>query len=306
MILPKHIPVMPAEILDALSPSPGQTYVDCTAGLGGHASAVASRLAPEGRVVLNDLDAGNLAHATAAVEASAQGIDVVGYHGNFAALPGQLVRGGLRADMVLADLGFASNQMSDPARGFAFSNDGPLDMRLDPSKGMTAAELLQTLPETELVRILRDYGEEKAARPIARKIVAARAEGPISTTGQFAALVRSVVRSGGAINPATRAFQAFRIAVNDELGSLEGLLAAVDRAARSTGEGWLAAGARVAIVSFHSLEDRLVKQSFARLEQRGLAEMVGEQPTVPSEAEVHDNPRSRSAKLRTIRINANT
>ena len=303
---PQHIPVLPSEILDALSPKPGETYVDCTAGLGGHAASIAPYLHPGGRVVLNDLDAGNLAHATSHTKSAGPGVEVTGFHGNFAALPGQLVRQHVRADMVLADLGFASNQMSDPARGFAFSSDGPLDMRLDPSRGMTARELLATLPEAELVRILREYGEEKAARPIARKIVAARAEGSISTTGQLAALVRSVVRSGGSINPATRTFQAFRIAVNDELGSLEGLLAAVERAARSTGEGWLAAGARVAIVSFHSLEDRLVKQSFARLEQRGLAEMVGEQPTVPSEAEVHDNPRSRSAKLRTIRVVANT
>ena len=159
---------------------------------------------------------------------------------------------------------------------------------------------METLPEDELVRILREYGEEKAARPIARKIVAARHEGSIATTGQLASLVRSVVRHSGGINPATRTFQAFRIAVNDELGSLEGLLAAVERAARMNGEGWLAAGARVAIVSFHSLEDRLVKRSFARLEQRGLARMVGAQPTVASEAEVQSNPRSRSAKLRTV------
>jgi len=295
-----HIPVLPEEILDRLDPQPGETYVDCTAGLGGHACVVGSRLVPGGRVVLNDMDAGNLGEAAERVGAEVPGVDVTTVHGNYVGLPRQLVRDGLRADMVLADLGFASNQMSDPARGFAFSYDGPLDMRLDPSAAVTARELVETLPEDELVRILREYGEEKAARPIARKIVAARNEGPISTTGQFAALVRSVVRYSGGINPATRTFQAFRIAVNDELGSLEGLLAAVERAARSTGEGWLAAGARVAIVSFHSLEDRLVKRSFARLEQRGLARMVGAQPTVASEAEVLSNPRSRSAKLRTV------
>ncbi len=261
---------------------------------------VGPRLVPGGRVVLNDMDAGNLGEAESQVRDSVPGVAVTAVHGNYAGLPRQLVRDGLRADMVLADLGFASNQMSDPSRGLAFSNDGPLDMRLDPSAAVTARELVETLPEDELVRILREYGEEKAARPIARKIVAVRNEGPISTTGQLASLVRSVVRHSGGINPATRTFQAFRIAVNDELGSLEGLLAAVERAARSTGEGWLAAGARVAIVSFHSLEDRLVKRSFARLEQRGLARMVGAQPTVASEAEVSSNPRSRSAKLRTV------
>ena len=297
-----HIPVLLVEILDRLAPQPGEVYADCTAGLGGHAAAVGARLAPGGRVVLNDADAGNLERAAAWVAAQAPGVEVRPIHGNFASLPRRLAAEGGQADAVLADLGFASNQMDDPERGFAFSRDGPLDMRLDPSAPTTAADLVMTLPEDELVRILREYGEEKAARPIARKIIAARQEGPIATTAQLAAIVRRVVRTGGGIDPATRTFQALRIAVNDELGSLEGLLAAVQRGARMHGEGWLAAGARVAIVSFHSLEDRMVKRAFGALVRDGHAEPIGRQPTMASEAEISSNPRSRSAKLRAIRL----
>lgn len=297
-----HTPVLAEEVLDALAPAPGQTLADCTAGLGGHASRLGGRLLPGGRVVLNDLDQGNLERAGELVRNEAPGADVVLIHGNFAELPRRMEKAGIQAHMVLADLGFSSNQMDDPVRGFAFSRDGPLDMRLDPTGPTTAAELAATLPEAELVRILRDYGEERAARAIARKLVAARREGTIATTGQLAAIVRSVVKPGGGIDPATRTFQAFRIAVNDELGALEGLLASVERGARRQGEGWLAAGARIAIVSFHSLEDRLVKRSFVGLIGAGLAEPLGEQPTTTSQAEAGANPRSRSAKLRAIRL----
>lgn len=296
-----HIPVLLREVSDLLGPAGGDALVDCTAGLGGHAAAIAPSLAPRGRVVINDLDPGNLERAEARVRAAAAEVEITPVRGNFAALPRRLAREGIAADLVLADLGFASTQMDDPGRGFAFSREGPLDMRLDPAAPITAAELVATLPEAELVRILRDYGEERAAGPIARKIVAARREGPIATTSQLAGLVRSVVRGSGHIDPATRTFQALRIAVNDELGSLEGLLAAVDRAARTPG-GWLAAGARVGIISFHSLEDRLVKRSFATLVRDGRAEAVGAQPTTPGAAEVAANPRSRSAKLRVIRL----
>lgn len=299
---PHHIPVLLEEIVHALAPHPGQTLVDCTAGLGGHASALAPGLVPGGRVILNDLDPGNLAVAESAVGGAAPGVEVRRFHGNFVSLPRRLAGEGLAADMVLADLGFASSQMDDPGRGFAFSREGPLDMRLDPGGPTTAADLVATLPEAELVRILREYGEERAARPIARKIVAARGEGSIATTTRLAEIVRSVVRRDGGIDPATRTFQALRIAVNDELGALEGLLAAVGRAAKTPGKGWLRAGARVAIVSFHSLEDRMVNRAFGSLVASGLAEPVGKQPLVPGESEVGRNPRSRSAKLRVIRV----
>jgi 16S rRNA (cytosine1402-N4)-methyltransferase len=299
---PAHVPVLLSEILERLAPHPGETYVDCTAGLGGHAAVIGPGLAPAGRIVLNDTDESNLRLAESRVAHAAVGVGIEAIHGNFASLPRRLIAEGVRADIVLADLGFASNQMNDAERGFAFSREGPLDMRLDPSGPMTAADLVATLPEAELVRILREYGEEKAARPIARKIVAVRREGSIATTVQLAEIVRSVVHWGGRIDPATRTFQAFRIAVNDELGSLEALLAAVRRGAKTQGKGWLAAGARVAIVSFHSLEDRMVKRAFGALVGEGLAETIGRQPTPASEAEVSANPRSRSAKLRVIRL----
>lgn len=297
-----HIPVLLGEVVERLSPGPGETLVDCTAGLGGHAAAIAPMLAPGGRVVLGDLDAGNLARAAERVGAAAPRVEVTAVQGNFAALPRRLVREGIAADMVLADLGFASSQMDDPARGLSFQREGPLDMRLDPSGPVTAAELVATLPEAELARIIAEYGEERAARAIARKLAGARRGGSIATTSQLADIVRSVVRGGAGIDPATRTFQALRIAVNDELGSLEGLLAAVERAARGVGVGWLRAGARVAIVSFHSLEDRLVKRSFQAMVHSGLAAAVGAQPTGPSDTERESNPRSRSAKLRAIVI----
>lgn len=299
---PTHIPVLPDTILSLLSPSPGETYVDCTAGLGGHASLIGPHLAPRGRVVLGDLDRENLERAASAARTAARDIEVEAIHGNFAALPRRLEREGIRADLALADLGFASNQVDDPSRGLSFRRDGPLDMRLDSSGPMTAADLIATAPEAELARILREFGDEAAARPLARKLVAVRKERTISTTGQLAEIVRGIVRFGGGIDPATRTFQALRIAVNDELGSLEGLLGGVSRAARRGSAGWLNAGARVGIVSFHSLEDRMVKRCFAKLISAGLAEPIGAQPTTASGGEIDANPRSRSAKLRVIRL----
>ncbi len=322
------MPVLPGEVLELLGAGAGQTYLDATAGLGGHASMVAPRLMPGGTVVLNDLDEGNLARARASVEAAAPGIRVETIRGNFADLPRVMLERGLAADMVLADLGFSSNQVDDAARGLSFRADGPLDMRLDPSAPITAAELVNTLPEAELADVLWRFGEERASRRVAAKIVAARAEGPISTTAQLASIVRSAVgfagrgrakggkrgRQGPTIDAATRSFQALRIAVNDELGSLEALLEAVGRsaarhhaAAHSGGQDaatgdWLRPGARVAIIAFHSLEDRPVKRAFGELSERGVAERLTRRPIVAGEAETSANPRSRSAKMRGVRL----
>lgn len=300
--------MLPAEVLAVLGPAAGETYVDATAGLGGHAELVAPALGPAGLIVLNDLDPGNLERATARVEATGAGVGVKPMRGNFADLSWRMGEAGLAADLVLADLGFSSNQMDDGARGFSFMREGPLDMRLDPTAPVTAAELVNTLPEGELSRILREFGEEPGAGRVARKIAQARRESPITTTERLAEVVRSAVgpRHGSRIDPSTKTFQALRIAVNDELGALDALLAAVKRSAQALAKGgaggWLKAGARAAIISFHSLEDRRVKQGFGELVKAGWAEELTRGPVEAGPEEVSRNPRSRSAKLRAVRL----
>lgn len=306
-----HIPVLPEQVVKVLDPAPGQVYVDCTAGLGGHAALIAQKLGPEGVIVLNDLDQGNLDRAKDRVSKALRpdapaSASVHAIRGNFAELPAKLAGLGLTADMVLADLGFASTQVDDPERGLSFRFSGPLDMRLDQSAPITAAELVNTLPERELAGIIARYGEEKSARRIASKLVAARALEPITTTDQLAEIVRSAVPGPrGSINPATKTFQALRIAVNDELGSLESLLRVIGFAIKKTHEGepgWIASGARVAFISFHSLEDRPVKQAFAQWSKAGWVEQRTRKPIEADEAETGANPRARSAKLRGGRV----
>ncbi len=304
-----HEPVLAREVVELLDPRPGGTILDCTAGLGGHGALLAARVGASGRVILNDLDPGHLERAAARVRASSEAM-VETLRGNFAEAPRKLAERGWSADVVLADLGFASSQVEDPERGLSFRREGPLDMRLDPEGPLTAAELVNTADEEELAEIIRDFGEERMARRVARKIVASRAERPIETTGRLASIVRSAVRSRpgqSRIDPATRTFQALRIAVNDELGSLTSLLESVRRtasvAAIGGGEGgWLASGARIGVISFHSLEDRLAKRAFADLIERSLAIGLTRKPVTASEEEQARNPRSRSAKLRVIRL----
>lgn len=298
------------EVIDLLDPRAGQTLIDCTAGLGGHAAGIAERLGPGGRVVLFDLDPGNLARAEARVRGVINPQDpgaarVVGVRANFAQAPAWAAREGVRADMVLADLGFASTQVDDPERGLSFRQAGPLDMRLDPQGPVTAGELVNTLNERDLADLIYRYGEERLSRRIAAKLVAERREAPINTTDRLASIVRSVVpRAPGSIDGATRTFQALRIATNDEIGSLEALLGAVDRWSGRTDEAgcWLNPGSRVAVISFHSLEDRPVKQAFAGIVGDARAKAVTRKPVVPSDDEQRRNPRSRSAKLRVIRL----
>jgi len=311
-----HIPVMLAECLEVLAPNAGGTYVDCTAGLGGHAAAVGGVLARTGggTVIINDADPLNLARAAENVRAQSPGVTVHVVTGNFAELPNKLPSltpgQNLRADMVLADLGFASTQVDDPARGFSFSHDGPLDMRLDPTLPVSAADLVNGMSEAELISLIERFGEDRNARRIASKLVRARAENPIQTTGQLADLVRSASPGqwrgkGGNIDPATRTFQALRMAVNDEVGSLEALLGAAvrdaERLAKGQDAGWLKPGARLAVLSFHSLEDRPVKQAFAAIEKLGGTDLT-DGPRVAGEEELARNPRSRSAKLRAVRL----
>lgn len=263
-------------------------------------------------IILNDADASNLALASAHVQSVAPHARIRSFQGNFADLPRKMHDAGLAADMLLADLGFASSQVDDAARGFSFMREGPLDMRLDPTRPLSAADLVNKGSETELTAILRDYGEEPAARRIASAIVRVRKATPLVTTTALADLVRATIghRPGG-IHPATKTFQGLRIAVNDELGSLEALLAAIRHAAQEIAHGapnpnWLRPGARVAIITFHSLEDRPVKRVFTELVHQGLAHEIGRGKCAARDEEIAQNPRARSAKLRAIRLLTST
>jgi 16S rRNA (cytosine1402-N4)-methyltransferase len=303
-----HLPVLAAEVLEALAPAPGETVFDGTAGRGGHAELLARRIGRDGTLVLMDLDAGNLGFAAGRIRALPQPPRVIPVHGNFDRIGSVLQSQGLRADVVLADLGFASTQMDDPTRGFAFQSEGPLDMRLDRSQGPTAADLLGRMRESELADLIYHLGEDPFARRIARAIVDRRDQGSLRTTQD---LSQAVVRAYGArarqsrVHPATRTFMALRIAVNGELDSLNNFLSDLGKSASERAAGsasWLAAGARVAILSFHSLEDRSTKRAFADWERQGWATRITRKPVVANETEQRDNPRSRSAKLRAARI----
>ena len=304
MTPPRHIPVLLEEVTRAVDPQPGDVVVDCTVGLGGHSAALARALGPAGRIIGFDLDPENLDAATGAL--SDAGPRFTPIHDTFVRVPEHLARLNLQADIVLADLGFSSSQMDDPQRGFSLLADGPLDMRLDPNGPVTAADLVNTLSERELADVIFRYGEEPLARVIARKVEQARTRSPIRMTAQLAQVVREAYgrrAHASRMHPATRTFMALRIAVNDEIGALEALLDSIARAAERVGErGWLKPGARVAVISFHSLEDRLVKRAFADLIKRQIATGLTKKPLTATEREQHENPRSRSAKLRAIRF----
>ncbi|NBX26069.1 MAG: 16S rRNA (cytosine(1402)-N(4))-methyltransferase, partial [Planctomycetes bacterium] len=259
---------MARPVLELLDPAPGQVVLDCTAGRGGHASMLAKAVGPRGTVVLLDLDASNLAFARDRIGSMEDPPRVIAEHANFSQAATVLGRHGLRADVVLADLGFASTQMDDPLRGMAFSTNGPLDMRLDMSQPMTAEALLQQVDERELADLIFELGEDPFARRIARSIMERRQEGRLRSTGDLA---EAVVRAYGArarnsrVHPATRTFMAIRIAVNRELESLDTLLSDFGRSIASMAQGGasvLAPGARIAFLAFHSLEDRSIKRTF--------------------------------------------
>lgn len=302
-----HVPVLFRETLESLSPKAGQVYVDLTAGRGGHAAAVAKQLALGGKVVLFDLDEGNLAYATDRVRRES-GLEVIAIQGSFVSVQRELTARGIRADLVLADLGFASTQVDDPSRGLSFLRDGPLDMRLDPTSIVTARDIVNGSSERELTDILFRFGDEPLAKKIARKITDARAVAPINSTAQLADLVRDAYGSRARtsrMHPATKAFMAIRIAVNDELGALDALLGSIRSAALRVHEGaptWLSRGARVAVIGFHSLEDRLVKRSFATMQRDGLCTAITNGALVSSDSESAVNPRARSAKLRAVMV----
>lgn len=311
----EHLPVLPDRVLDLLDPRPGETYADATAGLGGHAALVAQRLGDRGTVVLNDLDPEHVRVSAIAVRehCAHKGVPcprIEPVHGSFADLPARLRERNLRADMLLADLGFASDQVDDPARGLSFLADGPLDMRFDPTTGVPASALVNDLPERDLANLIYEFGEERASRRIARSIVQQRRHGRIESTARLAQIVRAALgtpRGGGRgrIDPATRTFQALRIAVNDEIGSLRSLLSAIESDARkpsADASRWLASGARIAVIAFHSLEDRPVKQALAAMRESALVEALTRGAIKADEDEIARNRRARSARLRAVRL----
>jgi len=279
-----HASVLLREVLDALQPAGGTSFtaIDCTLGAGGHAHALLERSSPDGRLVGLDADAAAL--ELARTRLAPYGDRVTLYNCNFGDL-GEL--GLAPVNAILFDLGLSSMQLDASGRGFSFRGDEPLDMRFDPtSHAPTAADLLNTLSEAEIEKLLREYGEEHAGRRIAREIVRRR---PLSRTGD---LVAAVGPARGRIHPATRTFQALRIAVNDELGALErGLDAAVDL---------LQPGGRMAVISFHSLEDRIVKWRFRLWADQRRGRILTRKPLQPDADEQRQNPRARSAKLRVL------
>jgi 16S rRNA (cytosine1402-N4)-methyltransferase len=296
-----HVPVMLEEVMAALAPRDGAIYVDGTFGGGGYSQALLERARCTVYGIDRDEDA--VARGRALGERYSGRLTLI--HGRFSEMDALLgARGITKADGIALDLGVSSFQLDDGERGFSFSHDGPLDMRMDVAKGPSAADLLNTLPEEEIADLLFHYGEEKASRKLARVIIAAR---PVTKTKQLADLIeRHLGRGAQRIHPATRTFQALRIAVNDELGELEHGLEAAERI--------LAAGGRLAAVSFHSLEDRIVKRFLsARAGKTAKASRhapvaqsftaptfreIGKNPQLPSDAETLRNPRARSAKLR--------
>jgi 16S rRNA (cytosine1402-N4)-methyltransferase len=285
-----HAPVMVAEALRWLEPARGGVFVDCTLGLGGHTQALLEGGAS--RVIAIDRDTEAIAMARERLGAYGDRVDIA--HANYRDLGTVLDARGLSAvDGVLADLGVSSMQLDAVERGFSFRGDAPLDMRMDRSQGPTAAERLRDVSEGELADVIYQYGEERHSRRIARALVRAREEGGVSTTSELAAIVRRSVPHRGyqRIDPATRTFQALRIWVN---GELEGLEAFVRDAVMR-----LRSGARLVVIAFHSLEDRIVKHTLRGLDREaGLVRVLTARPEIAGDEEVAGNPRARSAKLR--------
>ena len=289
---PAHEPVLVAETVALLDPSRGGLFVDCTVGLGGHAGALLAGGAT--RLIGLDRDTAALAIAAETLAEWRARVELV--HADFRDLPAVLQARGISAMAGgLADLGVSSMQFDAEGRGFSFRRDEPLDMRMDQTQGPTAADLLAAAGEEDLANVIFQYGEERYSRRIARSVVEARRGGRIATTGQLAQIVRRAVPRKGyqRIDPATRTFQALRIWVNRELDGLDGFLIAASRL--------LGAGARLAVITFHSLEDRIVKHVFRALAAGEEAlRVLTRKPVIPGEAEVTRNPRARSAKLRAI------
>jgi 16S rRNA (cytosine1402-N4)-methyltransferase len=288
-----HDPVLLSEILDLLAPKPNGVFIDCTLGRGGHASAISARLGSDGLFIGLDADPRNLEFAKQRLANAPCRVRL--FHANFAELDDVLAEAKIdHVDGILADLGISTNQLFEEPYGLSFSQDMALDMRLDPRIDETAADIVNKMREEDLANVLYELAQERYSRRIAKKIVEARRISPITSTTTLAELVRSAIPTrGGAperIDPATRTFMALRMKVNHELENLEALL--------KQAPGFLGSGGRLAIVSFHSMEDRLVKQAFRSAEQTGQLKVLTKKPLTPTESELAANPRSRSAKLR--------
>ncbi|HTS25359.1 MAG TPA: 16S rRNA (cytosine(1402)-N(4))-methyltransferase RsmH [Bryobacteraceae bacterium] len=285
-----HIPVMPAESIDLLAVRPDGVYLDVTAGLGGHTALIAQRL-ESGIVIANDRDAESLAVAE---RNTARWKDRIRFHrGTFSSLAEAVAQAGLeKLDGILADLGVSYQQLTDPPRGFSFLSDGPLDMRMDQSTGMTAADLVNHTDEKTLADLIYQLGEERRARRVARAIVRAR---PIRSTLHLADVVLRAVPRTGRLHPATKTFMALRMKVNDEPEELDRLL--------QIGPNLLKSGGRMVVISFMSIDDRKVKERFKVLGRDGRATILTKHPLQPSEEETAGNPAARSAKLRALELN---
>ena len=302
-----HVPVLAAEVRESLAVQPGETVLDATFGAGGHSSLLAADLQGSGKLIAVDRDPSAQAYFDRFAK-RAGSLQTRLLRGDFAVVLPQLAANGVRVDAVLLDLGVSSMQLDLPDRGFSYSVDAPLDMRMDPSQQLDAASIVNTWPERELMEIFRRYGEERYAKQIARAIVRRRKEEPFERSGELVDVIKSAIPAParfGEGHPAKRVFQALRIAVNDELGSLEEALPAAFELLRP--------GGRLAVIAFHSLEDRIVKH-FLRERERGCTcppdfpvcvcghepelRAIQRRPVRPSSAEVAANPRAASARLR--------
>lgn len=306
-----HRPVMSVEVVRFLGCRAGGTYVDGTLGGGGHAMEILSASAPDGRLIGIDWDEEALEYVKERLKPDAGRVEFV--KGNFADMKSIMDELEIdRVDGILLDLGVSSRHLDDPERGFSFQHDAPLDMRMDRGGATTAFDLVNTLPEEELREIVRRYGDERWAKRIAMKIVKRRRESPVKTTMELADIISSAIPRKfhpRSINPATKTFMALRIAVNREIENLERAL--------HDGIGLLRHGGRMVVITFHSLEDRIVKTAFRELatgctcpsdlpycvcNKKSQAKLLTRKPLIPTEGEVEENPRARSAKLRAVEV----
>lgn len=282
-----HVPVLSHEVMENLTPQTGQVFVDGTLGGGGHTRLFAQAVGENGRVVAVDRDPAVIKRA----EQTLKGLPILVAHSSYVDVPEVLAEVGIEnVDGILLDLGLSSDQLADEQRGFSFHADGPLDLRFDPTRGKTAAQLIERISAEHLADILFQFGEERFSRRIARAICESRRKRPITTASALADLVRKSIPAAArrqTIDPATRTFQALRIAVNEELQTLDRALPRLQNCLRI--------GGKIAVISFHSLEDRIVKNYFRDSPQ---LEATSRKPMVASDQEVDRNPRARSAKLR--------